>query len=84
MPAPPVQQVTETYPSEPLVTITSSQPDSVVGQYRIDMAALDSNGDGRLTRAEANPNPTLSAEFAAVDNNSDGLLDAGELKGWMH
>jgi len=84
-PAPPPRTPpAETYPSEPQVTITSSAPDSVVGDYRIDMAALDANGDGRLTRAEARPNATLSAEFAAVDNNGDGMLDSGELKGWMN
>ncbi|MBD7987849.1 hypothetical protein H9645_07385 [Luteimonas sp. Sa2BVA3] len=72
-----------TYPSEPQVTITNSAPDSVVGEYRIDMAAMDSNGDGRISRAEARANTTLTAEFRAVDNNGDGVLDAGELKGWM-
>ena len=49
----------------------------------IDMSAMDSNGDGRISRAEARSNPTLTAEFRAVDNNGDGVLDAGELKGWM-
>src|SRR5690606_32301607 len=82
-PAAPPAPVTQTYPSEPLVTITSSPPDSVVGEYRIDMAVLDTNGDGRLSRAEARPNATLSAEFAAVDNNGDGVLDREELRGWL-
>src|SRR5690606_28638102 len=82
-PAPPAPaRVDATYPSEPLVTFTSSPPDSVVGDYRIDMATLDGNGDGRLSRAEARANATLSAEFAAVDNNNDGVLDAGERRGW--
>ena len=54
-----------------------------MGEYRIDMAALDTNGDGRLSRAEARPNATLTAEFRAVDSNGDGTLDATELKGWM-
>ncbi|MBJ6980111.1 hypothetical protein JG616_12380 [Luteimonas sp. MC1782] len=83
-PAPPPRtRPAETYPSEPQVTITSSAPDSVVGEYRIDMAALDTNGDGRLSRAEARPNATLTAEFRAVDSNGDGALDATELRGWM-
>ncbi|QDW67939.1 hypothetical protein FPZ22_10435 [Luteimonas granuli] len=86
---PPTPQVpqrkppTGTYPSEPQVTITSSTPDSVIGEYRIDMAAMDRNGDGVLSRAEARGNATLTAEFNAVDNNNDGALDAHELKGWM-
>ncbi|NLA68801.1 MAG: hypothetical protein GX856_11270 [Gammaproteobacteria bacterium] len=70
-------------PSEPQVTITSSPSNSVVGDYHIDMAALDANGDGRLNRNEARANATLSAEFAAVDNDGNGVLDAAELKGWM-
>ena len=67
----------------PEVTITSSAPDSVVGDYRIDMARMDTDGDGRLSRAEASANATLAAEFAAVDANGDGVLDAQELKGWQ-
>ncbi|MGY1459688.1 MULTISPECIES: hypothetical protein [unclassified Luteimonas] len=81
-PAPPATPL-HTYPSVAQVTVTSSPPDSVVGAYRIDMAALDTNGDGRLSGAEARANPTLSAEFAAVDNNGDGVLDTQELRGWM-
>jgi hypothetical protein len=70
-------------PVEPLVTVNSLPPDSVVGEYRIDMASLDRNADGRLTRREASPNATLTAEFRAVDVNGDGMLDSSELKGWM-
>lgn len=81
-PPPPRSLPTDTRPSEPEVTITSSAPDSVVGDYRIDMAGMDTDGDGRLSRAEAASNATLTAEFAAVDLNGDGMLDAEELKGW--
>ena len=83
-PAPPAPTLpVQTRPSEPQVTITSSPPDSVVGEYRVDMARLDTDGDGRLTRSEASPNATLSNEFRAVDANGDGVLDATELKGWL-
>src|SRR5690606_15028032 len=71
-PAPMVATPMDTRPSEPQVTFTSSPSNSVVGDYRIDMATLDTNGDGRLSRAEARANATLSAEFAAVDANNDG------------
>lgn len=80
---PPPPQVVPAGPVEPEVTITSSHPDSVVGDYRVDMAALDGNGDGALSRSEARPNATLTAEFDAVDNDHDGRLTADELKGWM-
>ena len=85
-PTPPMDTIppaSMTSSAEAQVTVTSSPPDSVVGEYRIDMAAMDRNGDGRLSRAEARSNATLTAEFAAVDNNRDGALDAHELKGWM-
>ena len=60
--------------AEPLVSVTSSPPDSVVGQYRIDMAALDANGNGSLSRGEVKSNASLVAEFHAVDSNRNGSL----------
>ena len=71
-----------TTPEAP-VTIKSHLPDSVVGEYRIDMAALDRNGDGRLSPTEAAGNATLDAEFLAVDANADGVLDGDELADWV-
>lgn len=64
------------------VRISSRPSNSVVGQYRIDFATLDGNGDGRISRGEARANETLSAEFDAVDRNRDGRLDREELSGW--
>ncbi|WP_407354226.1 hypothetical protein [Luteimonas sp. R10] len=64
------------------VRINSRPPDSVVGQYRIDFAALDGNGDGHLSRSEARANESLSAEFDAADRNRDGRLSQEELSGW--
>ncbi|MBJ7576155.1 hypothetical protein [Luteimonas sp. MC1828] len=81
--APVTGTVTSTQPAEAPVTISSRLPDSVIGEYRIDMAALDANADGKLTRREARTNATLTAEFRAVDANGDGVLDSHELKGWM-
>ena len=46
------------------VTVTSSPPDSIVGEYKIDFAALDKNGDGNLTRAEVKSNATLTGSSA--------------------
>ena len=66
------------------IIIQSYEPRQVASaQYRIDFEALDTDGHGHISRAEARANPTLTAEFRAVDNNGDGVLDAGELKGWM-
>lgn len=63
--------------------VRSFEPDSVVGQYRIDFEAMDVDGDGAINRAEAAANPTLEAEFRAVDANGDGRLDREELSGWI-
>ncbi|WP_255516454.1 hypothetical protein [Luteimonas suaedae] len=64
------------------VRVNSQLPNSVVGQYRIDFAALDSNSDGHLSRSEARANASLSAEFDATDSNRDGRLSQEELSGW--
>ena len=65
------------------VQVTSSPADSVVGEYKIDFAALDKNGDGNLSRAEVKSNATLTMEFRAVDHDRNGRLSKDELKGWM-
>ena len=62
--------------------VRSFEPDSVVGDYRIDFQLLDANGDGVIDRAEAAANPTLTAEFRAVDADGNGRLDRDELSGW--
>ena len=65
------------------IVVRSYEPDSVVGEYRIDFEAMDANGDGFIDRREAAANPTLEGEFRAVDGNSDGRLDREELSGWI-
>jgi len=59
------------------------QPVSVVGQYRIAFAALDVDGDGFISRAEAQANPTLADEFNALDVKRRGKLDRADLAGWL-
>ncbi|MFO7338991.1 MAG: EF-hand domain-containing protein [Lysobacteraceae bacterium] len=65
------------------IVVRSVEPDSVVGDYRIDFEAMDANGDGVIDRREAAANPTLLDEFRAVDANNDGRLDREELSGWI-
>jgi len=64
-------------------SVKSSPPDSVVGDYKIDFAAMDKNSDGNISRSEAKSNQTLTDEFRAVDNNHDGRLSKEELSGWQ-
>ncbi|WP_353086392.1 EF-hand domain-containing protein [Stenotrophomonas sp.] len=68
---------------EAAVTVRSVQPVSVVGQYRIAFAALDVDGDGFISRAEAQANPTLADEFNALDVKRRGKLDRADLAGWL-
>src|SRR5690606_26625641 len=63
------------------IVVRSVEPDSVVGDYRIDFEAMDANGDGVIDRREAAANPALLDEFRAVDANNDGRLDREELSG---
>ncbi|KAF1701110.1 hypothetical protein [Pseudoxanthomonas suwonensis] len=63
--------------------VRSYEPDSVVGDYRIDFDALDANGAGVIDRREAAAHSTLADEFRAVDDNGDGRLDRNELSGWI-
>ena len=41
---------------------------------------VDANGDGVVTREEAQSHPRLAAQFDAADTNKDGQLDAAELQ----
>ncbi|MHC1654292.1 EF-hand domain-containing protein [Stenotrophomonas maltophilia] len=68
---------------EAQVTVRSLEPSSVIGQYRIHFAALDVNGDGFISREEAQANPALADEFNALDRKHRGKLDRNDLAGWL-
>jgi hypothetical protein len=40
---------------------------------------LDADGDGVVTRDEADASPDLADSFDALDANADGVLDEGEI-----
>lgn len=65
------------------VTVRSIQPDNVIGNYRIDFAALDLDGDGLISLEEAQANPALADEFKALDTLRRGQLDRQQLAGWL-
>jgi len=68
---------------EATVTVRSVQPDSVVGQYRFAFEALDVDGDGFISRAEAQANPALADEFTSLDTLHRGRLDRSQLQAWL-
>ena len=41
-------------------------------------AALDANHDGKISRAEAQRNPAVTAVFSQADKNKDGYLSRAE------
>ncbi|MEN5288461.1 EF-hand domain-containing protein [Stenotrophomonas lactitubi] len=65
------------------VTVRSLAPASVVGQYRIHFAELDVDGDGFISREEAQVTPALADEFNALDVKRRGKLDSADLAGWL-
>lgn len=68
---------------ESSVIVRSIQPSSVVGSYRIDFQAMDTDGDGSISRAEAQANPALADEFDALDTRHSGHLTREQLAGWL-
>ncbi|MCC4612612.1 EF-hand domain-containing protein [Xanthomonas campestris pv. esculenti] len=68
---------------ESSVIVRSIQPSSVAGSYRIDFQAMDVDGDGRISRTEAQVNPALADEFDALDSRHSGYLTREQLAGWL-
>jgi hypothetical protein len=75
-PQPPVQPAPPPQPSQPA---PSAQPSTA------EMTAMfkkaDVNGDGKLTRDEADKVKGLPERFDAMDKNKDGMLDFVEFMG---
>jgi len=65
------------------VTVTSHPGNSISPNYHVDFTAMDANGDGAITRAEARGNPDLMREFHVVDANHNRRLSRDEMKGWL-
>ena len=65
------------------VTVRSLTPSSAAGQYRIHFADLDVDGDGFISRDEAQANPSLADEFISLDVKRRGKLDRTDLAGWL-
>ncbi len=65
------------------VTVNSVQPPIPnASDYATPFATLDTNGDGRISKAEVPANHALSFEFKLVDTNRNGWISEEELAGW--
>lgn len=71
-------------PEQQQIIIRSHEPSPAASdQYRISFEALDTDGDGYISRREAAAHPTLAAEFSGVDTDGDGRLSREELRSWI-
>jgi hypothetical protein len=52
------------------------------GDAKQRLKAADSNGDGRLSRDEAQALPRLARHFDAIDSNHDGYITRREMRAW--
>jgi hypothetical protein len=46
----------------------------------VDLSPLDTDQDGRISKAEAAAEPAIAQVFAQVDSNADGYIDGTESK----
>lgn len=65
------------------VTFSDHPGNSISPNYHIDFAAMDSNGDGVITRREGRGNSDLMREFHVVDLDDNGRLSRVEMKDWI-
>jgi Ca2+-binding EF-hand superfamily protein len=62
-----------------ILVAAAAQAGDYGGTAKQDPPKVDANGDGVVTREEAQPYPRLTEHFDAADANKDGQLDATEV-----
>ncbi|MFP7723028.1 hypothetical protein [Lysobacter sp. A3-1-A15] len=88
LPPPPV--VDATVPVDPEVDAMNASPPPSVPVPRGELqtegdawVALDTDGDGRVSRAEARENARFSARFGSMDTDGDGHVGQSEFAAWL-
>jgi|KBSSwiStaDraftv2_1062776.scaffolds.fasta_scaffold08795_3 Ca2+-binding EF-hand superfamily protein len=69
---PPAQESTPAQQSTPA-------PDSQPAQKGASFESLDTNGDGRISKAEAAANADVSAQFSRYDQDGNGYIERAEV-----
>lgn len=69
------EQSTQPQSTQPTQPAPSSQP----AQQGASFESLDTNGDGKISRAEAAANSNVSAQFDKYDQNGDGYIERSEV-----
>ncbi|MET0892182.1 MAG: hypothetical protein ABWY01_01280 [Pseudoxanthomonas sp.] len=65
------------------VAVTSHLPAPQAHDYRAEFDAMDSNGDGGLSRGEADADKYLARAFATYDNDGNDSLSFEEARRWL-
>jgi hypothetical protein len=65
------------------VFVTSQQPSPPPHDYRAEFNALDSDGDGSVSRSEASADKYLARAFAAYDSDRNDVLSFEEARLWL-
>ena len=59
-------------------------PDSPTQQKGATFESLDTNSDGRISKAEAAANADVSAQFARYDQDGNGFIERAEVTSANH
>jgi Ca2+-binding EF-hand superfamily protein len=63
-----------------LPSVSNAAPSDAPAAGHQKLKALDKDGDGKISRAEAAAAPRLAKRFDAIDANKDGFVTADEMK----
>ena len=84
--APALAQETETVRIQaetgPVTVVSHQGPLPNADEYKVTVADLDANGDGRIGKSEVPKDHALYFEWHLVDKNRDGAVTDAELAAW--
>ncbi len=65
------------------VSGASAMPGTQSGSHAMSFRDVDANGDGRITREEAQACPGLPAAFSSVDTQGRGYITESQFNDWQ-